>query len=170
MRVPELTPTKPTPPPAMQRTRGGGQKGGGHSSLVCTGTHHLTLTDQRPSNTAFCSTHLSKSQSFISMKTEDCYKSYSGLQQEERNQRSGQKDPSHHSSLSEIIRSKKSVVLSSVGRYKCYGPIGLSSGVTSSRKAPWTAPHQSPPPMMVQSVSTLGCWAHSPLSISHTEP
>lgn len=83
MRVPELTLTKPTPP-AMQRTGGGGQKQGGHSSLVCMGTHHLTLTDQRPSNTAFCSTHLSRSQSFISMKTEDCYKSYSGLQQEEK--------------------------------------------------------------------------------------
>ena len=39
MRVPELTPTKPTPPP--QQCRGlsgvGGQEGGGHSSLVCTG-------------------------------------------------------------------------------------------------------------------------------------
>ena len=81
MRVSGLTPTKPTPP-SNAEGGGWGAEGRRAQQLGCTGTHHLTLTEQRPPNTAFCSTHLSRTQSFISMKTEDCYKSYSGLQQE----------------------------------------------------------------------------------------
>ena len=118
MRVSGLTPTKPTPP-AMQRLGGGGQKGGGHSSLACTGTHHLTLTEQRPPNTAFCSAHLSRSQSFISIKTEDCYKSYSRLQQEEAGTSAGVRKIPHT-----ILLSQKS------SEEECCSELALSATIS----------------------------------------
>ena len=84
MRVPELTPT--TTPAAMQRTvGGGGQEGGRHSSLVCAVSHHLTLTDQRPSITRPSAAHSSPATS--QRKLEFHFhgdQSHSGLQQEER--------------------------------------------------------------------------------------
>lgn len=81
--------THPSPSNAEDCRGSGGRREVGTAAWSALGTHHPTLADQRPSitqplqHTSYLP-HLSGNQSFISMKTEDCYKSHSGLEQEER--------------------------------------------------------------------------------------